>query len=516
MNLPPLIASIAILLFSGVAHAQSLERVKQIGPPTSGSFPYRFTVVGDKLFFLASEDGIKNSLYVTTGTAASTQKISAPNMASSSFTGFTAFANQLFFAADDGINGTELWASDGTAAGTRMVKDIIPGVNGSNPGAFTVMNNKLYFLAKSMTGNNRIYVSDGSPLGTTLVWDNTSATPDFAGGFPILNNELYFKTGSGPGSSLWKSDGTSQGTSLVKTNLNPSCPGGKYAVMGGQLYFNGNGEPWVTNGTDAGTYQIKKIYPNQGNILHASGPSGFTVFNSKVYFAATDETHGEELFSTDGTEAGTVLVKDLSPGTASSAPRQLMVFKNELYIACTLSKQLWKSGGIENNTSLVNTTNESWTFAAIFNNQLYAAPGALSGYLYKTDGTQAGTGIVYYTAPGYTANPVFCYAFDKALPVLNGNLYFGGKCTGVSDYWEPLKFISTVATRSFTFTGSGNWSNPANWQAGMAPPTTLQAGDTVYINQNCTLDIAVQAQPGSSLIVAAGKNLLVQGSLTIQ
>lgn len=515
MNRPLLISCMILLLFSGVAAAQRLERVKQIGPPTAGSFPYRFTVVEDKLFFTASDDGIKNSLYVTKGTEASTFKISPANIVSSSFTGFVAMGNQLFFAADDGINGTELWASDGTAAGTRMVKDIIPGVNGSNPGGFTVMNNKLYFLAKSLAGNNRIYVSDGSPLGTTLIWDNQCTLLDNAGGFPILNNELYFKTGAAPASSLWKTDGSLQGTSLVKANLNPTLPGGKYAVLGGQLYFNGNGELWVTNGTEQGTHLVKEIYADQGNVTHSSSPMGFTVFNSKVYFSATDETHGEELFSTDGTEAGTILVKDMNPGTASSAPRQLIVFNNSLYIACTLTKQLWKSGGIENNTSFVNTTNESWTFAAIFNNQLYAAPGALSGYLYKTDGTAAGTGIVYFAAPGYSANPVFCYNFDKALPVLNGNLYFGGKCTGVSDYWEPLKFVST-AVHSFSFTGSGNWSNPANWAAGMAPPTTLQAGDTVYINQNCTLDIAVQALPGSSLIVAAGKNLVVQGSLTVQ
>jgi ELWxxDGT repeat protein len=58
-----------------------------------------------------------------------------------------AFNGQLFFTANDGVNGVELWKSDGTPEGTVMVKDIYPGGISSNPKQLTVYNNALYFQA---------------------------------------------------------------------------------------------------------------------------------------------------------------------------------------------------------------------------------------------------------------------------------------------------------------------------------------------------------------------------------
>ena len=42
-------------------------------------------------------------------------------------------------------------------------------------------------------------------------------------------------------------------------------------------------------------------------------PRSITVAGSVAYFAATDAAHGEELWRTDGTAAGTKLVKDIRP-----------------------------------------------------------------------------------------------------------------------------------------------------------------------------------------------------------
>jgi ELWxxDGT repeat protein len=63
-----------------------------------------------------------------------------------------------------------------------------------------------------------------------------------------------------------------------------------------------------SDGTDAGTVMIKNI--NTG--INSSDPAYLTVINGIVYFAANDGSNGNELWKTDGTEAGTVMVKNIN------------------------------------------------------------------------------------------------------------------------------------------------------------------------------------------------------------
>ncbi|NIP85423.1 MAG: hyalin, partial [Planctomycetales bacterium] len=49
-----------------------------------------------------------------------------------------------------------------------------------------------------------------------------------------------------------------------------------------------------------------------------SWPSYLTSVNGIFFFRANDGTHGVELWKSDGTAAGTVLVKDINPGVGSS------------------------------------------------------------------------------------------------------------------------------------------------------------------------------------------------------
>lgn len=64
----------------------------------------------------------------------------------------------------------------------------------------------------------------------------------------------------------------------------------------------------------------------------ASNPSGLTVLDSKVYFWADDGIHGNELWTSDGTSAGTKLFADLTPGPKSSvAPLPIRKIGNTLY-----------------------------------------------------------------------------------------------------------------------------------------------------------------------------------------
>ena len=88
-----------------------------------------------------------------------------------------------------------------------------------------------------------------------------------------------------------------------------------------EVYFRANDgthgyELWKTDGTTNGTTIIKEICIG----IAGSDPRYGVVFNQKLYFRARDQLHGTELWQTDGTANGTTLVKDIRPGVVGSGP----------------------------------------------------------------------------------------------------------------------------------------------------------------------------------------------------
>ena len=135
-----------------------------------------------------------------------------------------------------------------------------------------------------------------------------------------VSGALYFSAiDATNGDELWKTDGTEMGTVLVK-DINPFADpflSGSdiehLTLSGGLLYFsadepNAGDELWRTNGTEAGTVLVKDIHPSFSN-----GPEELTTFNGALYFSADDGTNGGELWMSDGTEAGTIMLKDINP-----------------------------------------------------------------------------------------------------------------------------------------------------------------------------------------------------------
>jgi ELWxxDGT repeat protein len=84
---------------------------------------------------------------------------------------------------------------------------------------------------------------------------------------------------------------------------------------------------------------VKAINPSS-----SSNPANFAVFNSTLYFSANDGTNGTELWQSDGTASGTVLAKDINPGSASSSPQGLRASGSTLFFSAddgTHGRQLW-------------------------------------------------------------------------------------------------------------------------------------------------------------------------------
>ena len=272
--------------------------------------------------------------------------------------------NTLLFSANGGNSDFELWKSDGTAKGTVLVKDIYPGINPSSPSYLTDVNGTLYFSANDGINGAELWKSDGTAQGTILVKD---IKPGIGNSSPrdlvSINGILFFTANDGiHGYELWKSDGTEAGTVLVK-DANPGT-GSSYVAtqmveLNGKVFFYLDDgvhgyRLWKSDGTDTGTTIVKDVNPFHGNIdMPLVNANGTLFFSASV--DSLNSTKGWELWKSDGTESGTILVKDIDPGHSSSSPRNFVNVNGTLFFSA-FKAYLAKNFG----KATVHQTGQSW------------------------------------------------------------------------------------------------------------------------------------------------------------
>ncbi len=129
----------------------------------------------------------------------------------------------------------------------------------------------------------------------------------------LVGDVVFLTTGGSLPTELWRSDGTADGTFLVR-----EMRAQQLTVAGGLLYFVGidqdhGTELWRSDGTPEGTFLVRDINPRGG-----SGPIALTALGDQLFFLADDGVHGIEVWRSDGTEEGTRMVADLNPGPIGS------------------------------------------------------------------------------------------------------------------------------------------------------------------------------------------------------
>ncbi len=211
--------------------------------------------------------------------------------------------------------------------------------------------------------------------------------------------------------------------------------------MNGILFFRANDgtngtELWKSDGTIAGTVMVKDIRAGAGS----SSPSNLTNVNGTLFFSTTDGTNGLELWKSDGTISGTVMVKDIRAGAGSSSPSNLTNVNGTLFFSAndgTNGAELWKSDGTTTGTVLVKdiipgiTSSNPYYLANVNSTLFFVALGDNVGTeLWKSDGTAAGTVMVKDIMAGSgDSSPQF-------LTNINGTLFFTAIDMNGAELWK--------------------------------------------------------------------------------
>jgi ELWxxDGT repeat protein len=268
---------------------------------------------------------------------------------------------KVYFTAQDATSGEELWVSDGTKAGTKMVKDIFPGPTSSGVAWMQRFNDKVVFQAQSdVDTGTELWISDGTEAGTYMVMDIHIFGSSSPSGFTQLNETQFIFAAKDFDSEtynekvqrwLWISDGTEAGTRMLK-DCEVYHPGANaisdnslhFARVGRKVFFKADSkdqefgeELWVTDGTETGTIMLKDINTSVVNEL-TGATAGAQIdwmtnfYNEKVFFKAYSIDHGAEPWVSDGTPEGTYMIKDMWPGVnASNLPNGSGVFTARVY-----------------------------------------------------------------------------------------------------------------------------------------------------------------------------------------
>lgn len=305
----------------------------------------------------------------------------------------------------------------------QTVLDLVPGAESSFPGQLVVLDSE-----------TMLFVAAATPSPGAELWRWTPA------GGPELVKQL--------GVQSFPPSGDPE---LVEyAHLTPAWIGGKQLV-----FFSGNDgktgrEPWVTDGTPAGTLQLANLV----NSSYGSFPTGFTAWNGSMFFAAQVSQTNRGVFVTDGTPAGTELLTSLVPYST--------VWNDFVFDPVSLGDEF--VFGFDEATH----GNELW----------------------KSDGTPAGTDLWLDLVPGPTgSNPGEMVGFDDKLVLqayesdIGSELYVVG-LDGAAQRWDltpgtasskPSGFVEYQGALYFSAVDAANSRQLWKLPAGDAPPVPMGA-----------------------------------------
>ncbi|MBU6413508.1 MAG: hypothetical protein KGS45_08540 [Planctomycetes bacterium] len=302
-----------------------------IATGAASSNPASLTILGSTCYFTASTLASGNELWKSDGTVNGTLLAAdiIPGASSSLPTNLSTHDGNLYFAAmgrdANNVNiGNELFVYDGTAA--TLVADIFPGSNSSSPTRVITHGPDAYFSAIDSTFSSRLYRTRGTAGTTVSIAPSLRLNLSGGGGATIdmasTANGVVFRAQPNNQTpfSIWVTDGTvGNATNISSVYPNGSTTSGTSAYMtplgDGRVIFSGatstmNFEPWITDGTVNGTFELRDIWTT----AQGSSPQTFVPWNDQFAFLATALGTYRELYATQGTPSSTIPLLAIPPG----------------------------------------------------------------------------------------------------------------------------------------------------------------------------------------------------------
>lgn len=325
----------------------------------------------------------------------------------------------LYFSANTGTDGSiivDLWQSDGTALGTRIAMD---SVGSQNPEFLTDVDGELYYVAtESNTGRELWRLVGGTPQRVTDIRSgNLSSNPE---GIVNVNGTVYFTAISDAfGRELYRTDGVGavQVVDLTPgdddTEFSTIATVPNFAVLGDQLLFVADDgisgrELWRTQGTAATTVRLTDFAPgSESTLSYRNDPDAGDRFENlltvgnQVFFSGTLAPNNHFLGVTDGTEAGTRVLREFG----GTRPNDFAELNGQLLFS---ADELWQSDGtVAGTTELADISLFGPSFptflTTVGNFTYFTVLGDSGDEFWRTDGTNAGT---IRLAPVGTGKPI--------------------------------------------------------------------------------------------------------------
>lgn len=344
--------TIDVELWKTDGSSQGTTRVIDLNPGLASSNPNNLTILNPTTMLFEADNGVGGrELWKTDGTSEGTVNITNFPGNLNGISWMKKLGNNIIMG--QGINyelgtiipklGNEVYKTNGELGDNHLVKEVRPAIYpGVNRYAVNALGT-IFFIGDNGNTGWELFKTDGSTAGTVLVKDikpgiESSQIPNQ---IATLGNNIYFTTNTN-NSNLWKSNGTANGTQAIP------LPQGVFASniysyvtsSNGAIYFFANEGQSFDLYTTNGSVTTKLLDCNAGVIPPLSLVTNFVELDGFVYFAvASNLSAQKELWRTDGTPTGTVLVASLfTPFVNPQSVSNITVSNNKIFFAGVLNE----------------------------------------------------------------------------------------------------------------------------------------------------------------------------------